>query len=184
MLSDEMIQPNFRIYNPKPKFETYFKDIYKYYFLDCHYSIQQRYQTLHLAMSYFTQSIMGLSNINHKNIDLLAATCLLLGSKLDEIDYNLPSFEYILYHMKNSEHMKNYSLKFSKQEHIDLEKYIVTSLDWNLSQLTPYHFLQALLSQGVVLSHEKVKVELTGESNQYENVNVKTPQESGKLINL
>jgi hypothetical protein len=39
-------------------------------------------------------------------------------------------------------------------------------LDWNLNQMTPYHFLQGLLAQGIVLSHEKTKVFQSNEKTQ------------------
>jgi hypothetical protein len=37
-------------------------------------------------------------------------------------------------------------------------------LDWNMNQMTPYHFLQSLLAQGVVLSYEKVRVTESGQN--------------------
>ena len=54
MLQDEKIQPKFRIFNPEVQFKNLL-DIYCYYFYDCKNVIQQRTQTLHLAINYFTQ---------------------------------------------------------------------------------------------------------------------------------
>lgn len=39
--------------------------------------------------------------------------------------------------------------------------FIVKKLGWNLLQLTPYHFLQTLLSHGIVFKHEKTKAEIS-----------------------
>lgn len=158
MLMDERLHPQARIYNDHARFQIHIINVYKYFFTDCHQSIQQRYQTLHLAIGYFTQLIMKIHGLSFQTVEMLIPTCLLLASKLDEIDYNLPSFEYIAQHMKNSEHMNNYSLRFYKQDYIEVERFVLRNLNWNISQLTPYHFVQSLLSQGVVANHEKVKV--------------------------
>lgn len=102
---------------------------------------------------------MKIKSLNHRDIEILAASCLLLASKFDEIDYNLPSFEY----MKNTERLKLFWEGLEHQEFVHFEKFIVQSLDWQFYQLTPYHFLQALLSQGIVLSHERVMSESSEE---------------------
>ena len=158
MLKDEKLQTQTRVYNDHARFQIHIINVYKYFFTDCHKSIQQRYSTLHLAISYFTQLLMRIHGLSFQTVEMLIPTCLLLASKLDEIDYNLPSFEYIVQHMKNSEHMNNYSLRFFKQDYIELERFVLKNLNWSISQLTPYHFVQSLLSQGVIANHEKVKV--------------------------
>ena len=106
MLEDEKITPNTRVFNDKARFQTHLINVYKYFFNDWNKSIQQRHQTLHLAIAFFTQVIMRNNRITFQEVELLIPTSLLLASKLDEIDYNLPSFSYIMHHMKNSEHMK------------------------------------------------------------------------------
>ena len=114
MLEDEKIFPNTRKFNDQAKFQTHLINVYKYFFNDWYKGIQQRHQTLHLAMAFFTQVIMRNNGIRFQDLELLIPTALILASKVDEIDYNLPSFEYILQHMKKSEHMKHYSLKSTK----------------------------------------------------------------------
>ena len=159
MLNDEKMNPSMRMFNANAKHLENFYNVYNYYFIDCHNTIHQRYQTLHLAMGYFTQILMWVSTLEKHDIEILAIVWLLMASKLDEIDYNLPSFDYILNHMKNSKFWINYSLRFSKNDYIFYEKFVLKKLNWNLSQITPYHFLQALLSQGVIFNHEKRIVE-------------------------
>ena len=171
MIEDEKIYPQTRIFNDHARFQIHLINVYKYFFADCQKSIQQRYRTLHLAIGYFTQLIMKTHGLSFQNVELLIPTWLLLASKLDEIDYNLPSFEYIVQHMKNSEHMNNYSLRFYKEDYIELERFVLKTLDWNISQLTPYHFVQALLSQGVVGNHEKVKVTISNSEQNSERNN-------------
>ena len=158
MLSDEKVAPVMRKYNPDAKYYDHFYAVFNYYFNECSVSIQQRPATIHLAMAYFTQMIM-MDKVHARDIQILIAVCILLASKLDEIDYNLPSFDYILHHMKNSKYLINYSLKFSKQHYVIFEEITLKMLRWNLSQITPYHCLQALIAQGIVLSHEKCRID-------------------------
>lgn len=112
MLSDEKMHPIMRTFNPNAKYLEHFFDCYSYYFKNCHKTIKQRYQTLHLAIGYFTQWMMKSTQLHHTQIELCVATCLLLASKYDEIDYNLPSFEYIQHHMKSE-----YTASLSRDKH-------------------------------------------------------------------
>lgn len=109
---------------------------------------------------------------------MLVATSLLLASKFNEIDYNLPSFDYL----KNSERLGRFWRHFSWREYIEFEKLVLKTLDWNLSQITTYQYLQALLSQGIVLSHEKVKVDTSAHDSEYSDKKEEiTKQESSKF---
>ena len=85
---------------------------------------------------------------------MLVPTCLFLASKFDEIDYNLPSFEF----MKHSNKLKHFWGGLQWKDYVEYERVVLTLLDWNLDQMTPYHFLQSLIAQGILLSHEKVKI--------------------------
>ena len=169
MLDDEKTSPNMRMYDAHAKHLENFYNVYNYYFIDCHNTINQRIQTLHLAIGYFTQMLMWVSALGKHDVEILAIVCLLMASKLDEIDYNLPSFEYILNHMKKSKFWINYSLRFNKKDYIFYEKLLLKKVNWNLSQITPYHFLQALLSQGVILNHEK-RIDVKKQENDFSNI--------------
>lgn len=121
---------------------------------------------------------MRIPPIDNRDFDLLVATSLLLASKFNEIDYNLPSFDYL----KNSERLGRFWRHFSWREYIEFEKLVLKTLDWNLSQITTYQYLQALLSQGIVLSHEKVKVDTSAHDSEYSDKKEEiTKQESSKF---
>lgn len=58
MLGDEKLFPVMRIFNKEAKYLSDSINVYKFYFNELQYSLKQRPQTLHLAMAYFTQTIM------------------------------------------------------------------------------------------------------------------------------
>lgn len=121
---------------------------------------------------------MRIPPLDNRDFDLLVATSLLLASKFNEIDYNLPSFDY----MKNSEKLGRFWRHFSWREYVEFEKLVLMTLDWNLSLTTTYQYLQALLSQGIVLSHEKVKFDASSQDSEYSDKKEETTrQESSKL---
>ena len=71
--------------------------------------------------------------------------------------------------MKSNHALSYFWANFGYRDFVAFEKYILGVLDWNLNQMTPYHFLQALISQGIVLSHEKVKVEKTKQDKEFQS---------------
>lgn len=71
--------------------------------------------------------------------------------------YNQQTTKQAGYQQYTHAHIDDKGLSFSKQDYIMFEKYLLELLDWNVMQTTPYHFFQALLAQGIVLSHEKQK---------------------------
>ena len=58
MIEDEAHYPVMRMYKTDTKFLKYAINVYKFYFNEIKYSLKQRTQTLHLAMAYFSQTIM------------------------------------------------------------------------------------------------------------------------------
>jgi hypothetical protein len=170
-LRDEIKAPRMRFYNDRIVFEKHLPLVYKYYFKDWHYSIKQRTGTLNLAFAYFIQICTKLKQLEARDLDMLVITCLLIASKLDEIDDHLPSFEYMLKHYSRSRYRLSEISKFAKYLHINLdpqtlkyahfqyiklEEWWLKTLDWNLSQLTAYRFLDSLIWQGIIISTDKV----------------------------
>lgn len=172
MLTDEKLKPQMRVYNPNVMFDN-LPDVYWYYFYDCKSVIQQRMQTLHLAMNYYTQCYTKMWMMDTREIELryprichfvraksdiahiLVPAWLLLASKFDEIDYNLPSFNYL----RNSQKLSQFWVGFQWADYVEFERTVIDLLNWNWDQMTPYHFLQTLISQGILLSHERVRKE-------------------------
>lgn len=95
MLQDEKYFPRMRVFNRETKYLEDAINIYKFYFKELKYSLKQRTQTLHLAMAYFTQTVMRCPCLQQSEIGIIAATSFLCASKFDEIDYELPSIKKI-----------------------------------------------------------------------------------------
>lgn len=94
MLFDEENSQNMRIYNKRYIFEKYLPYVYKFYFDDMQTYGEQRTDTCNLALAYFIQ-ICARVKIDEKEIAMLVAACILIASKLDEIDNNLLCYETI-----------------------------------------------------------------------------------------
>jgi hypothetical protein len=104
-LRDELKAPKMRFYSERVVFEGYLPMVYKYYFHDCHYSIEQRKGTLNLAFNFFVQVCSRLKSLEQRDLNLLVLSCLMIASKLDEIDNNLPSFSYLIGHYSDSRYI-------------------------------------------------------------------------------
>lgn len=148
-------------------------NVYKFYFDDCQYNLKQRKQTLHLAMAYFTQTVMRCPCLQKSEIGIIAASALLLASKFDEIDYSLPSINKIRREMDRSVHFRSYDKDFYQWNFIAWEREICKRLDWNFNQLTPYHYFESLISQGIFKPHEGL--DLADAKTQITQLNSVTP---------
>jgi len=93
MISDERCFPVMRINNQDTCFLEEIINVYNFYFDELKVSLKQRAKTLHLAMAYFTQTIMRCPCLQKAEIGIIAATSFLLASKFDEIDYHLPNIK-------------------------------------------------------------------------------------------
>ncbi|CAI2384358.1 unnamed protein product [Moneuplotes crassus] len=160
-LKDEQQAPRMRSYSQRIVFEEHLPSVYMYYFKDCRFSIKQRERICTLAFSYFIQMCVNLKNLEERDLDMLVITCLLLASKLDEIDDHLPSFEYMVSHYnKSSYRIMHYGSRLTKHGHFQhsrLEECCLKTLEWNLNQTTVNDFLNSLFTQGIVLSTDKPK---------------------------
>lgn len=149
MLSDERVYPVMRTYNPDTNYLEESINVYKFYFDELKHSFKQRMKTMHLAMAYFTQTIMRWPCLQRSEIGIIAASSFLWASKFDEIDYNLPSIKSLTHEMANSKYLKNYDCDFTQFNFISCEKEIWKRLDWNFHQMTPFHFLENLVNQDI-----------------------------------
>ena len=85
--------------------------------------------------------------IKNENMSIIGITCFLLASKFDEIDYQLPSIRSLLRLMNQSKYLSSYCLKFRCEDIASCEEEVTKNvLDWNLAQLTPYHFCQNFIT--------------------------------------
>ena len=91
-------------------------------------------------------------------------TCLLLASKFDEIDDNIPLIsEFTRAHSIIKDRLDaEYTPKARSKSRTDLkyaditkcEMTLLNILNWNLNTLTPLHFVQNYVFQGIVFSND------------------------------
>ena len=117
----------------------------------------QRKTTLHLALQYLI-IVLSKADFPKPRLGLVAATCLLLASKYDELDNNVPLFEDVLSTVQESKHLKQFDRKFTHSDLEECEAFILKLLDWNLMQLTPFQALSELLALGVTFKNDRRQV--------------------------
>lgn len=150
--------------------------MYKFYFDEIQHNLTQRKQTLHLAMTYFTQTIMRCPWLQKSEIGIIASSALLLASKFDEIDYSLPSIKKIKKEMDKSKYFWDYDTDFAQWNFISWEKEIWKRLDWNFNQSTSFHFIENLILQGILKPNDKIG--LIPINDQMQNILMPSPSAS------
>lgn len=150
--------------------------MYKFYFDEIQHNLTQRKQTLHLAMTYFTQTIMRCPWLQKSEIGIIASSALLLASKFDEIDYSLPSIKKIKKEMDKSKYFWDYDTDFAQWNFISWEKEIWKRLDWNFNQSTSFHFFENLILQGILKPNDKIG--LIPINDQMQNILMPSPSAS------
>lgn len=157
MLHDEKIQPVMRLFNQETKFMEELINVYKFYFNDVKPNLKQRTRTMHLALAYFTQTVMRWPCLQKSEIGIIAASAFLCASKFDEIDYNLPSIRKVRSEMMRSKHFIQYDTDFANNNFVSCEKEIWKRLNWNFNQLTSFDFFEWLTKIGIVFKSDKIK---------------------------
>jgi hypothetical protein len=114
MMNDERVFPVMRVYNNETNYLEESVNVYKFYFNEIMKHLKQRMKTMHLAMAYFTQTIMRCPCLQKSEIGIIAVTALLLASKFDEIDYSLPTIKQLRYEMQQSKYLLQYDRDFSQ----------------------------------------------------------------------
>lgn len=84
--------------------------------------------------------------LSKESYELIGNGCLLLASKFEELDMNIPLI--IDFMIANK-----FKITYGMLKGIQSE--LVTILDFDLMGLTPYHFITQLFSMGVSFSYEK-----------------------------
>ena len=126
---------------------------------DC---LKQSQLTIHLAVNYMDRFLAAKKNL-HRNVsdqnirlflfkdhslDAIAVTCLLLASKFDEIDDNIPLIEefkrshaVIRQSLSQESPAKNQWKHLSYNDIKNCEVSLLIIFNWNLNTLTPLHFI-------------------------------------------
>ena len=97
------------------------------------------------------------------NMEQLAATFLLLASKFDEIDDNIPLIEEMCKTYKIVK--ENLDLRYDKVTSKEMLKIkdikaceleVLYELDWDLNSITPLHFTMNFIFQGLIFTNDMV----------------------------
>lgn len=107
-----------RVFNPETNYLEEAINVYKFYFTEIKYTLKQRMQTLHLAMAYFTQTVMRCPCLQKSEIGIIAASAFLCASKFDEIDYSLPSIHTLRKEMNQSKYFIDYDKDFVQENFV------------------------------------------------------------------
>jgi hypothetical protein len=90
--------------------------------------------------------------------EILLTTSLLIAAKTHEIDIKLPALVEVVYTVNSSKILNGIiSKKFKKvasDEFIFLEMQILNALEFNMTPILPYDFLEALMSIGILFDDD------------------------------
>lgn len=103
--------------------------------------------TLHLGVKLLDRvfAVIDEGAISSEQFDLVAAVCMMLGAKFDELDYKVPLLCDIAAISKNK--LNYFALKQTEEDLLGL-------LDFNFMLNTPLSVLRFLLAQGILFSDD------------------------------
>eukprot|EP00357_Protocruzia_adherens_P018599 CAMPEP_0114991358 /NCGR_PEP_ID=MMETSP0216-20121206/11322_1 /TAXON_ID=223996 /ORGANISM="Protocruzia adherens, Strain Boccale" /LENGTH=423 /DNA_ID=CAMNT_0002354665 /DNA_START=91 /DNA_END=1362 /DNA_ORIENTATION=+ len=104
-------------------------------------------RTIHTAVGYL-DTILSSKSIPRQQLQLYAICCILLASKFEEIEDDVPSLR-TLYRCSNG--------AFNVQTIRETEIVLAQLLGWKIKSTTPIHYIDFFLSQGVVFSEDKLE---------------------------
>ena len=110
--------------------------------------MKQRSITIHLAVAYLDILMQDEAGFQKSKADTVALTCLLLASKFDELDENIPLIRELQRLCRQT--------SISYDEVVKCEVQTLNKLNWDLFKLTPLHFVQNLVGQGIVFTTDRV----------------------------
>ena len=106
--------------------------------------------TVHIAIAYL-DFVLSKNDYPRHQLSLIAATCLSLAAKYDELDKNIPPIEELLRACVSK-------LAGARIEDVkECETQLLRALSWNLRIITPLVFLEILLTQGVLHDTDKIE---------------------------
>ena len=104
IIEDEKRITIFRHFKENATFFVQFPEL-RAYINEAGFDLLQRKTTLHLAQQYLI-AVLSKVDFPKSRLGLVAATCLLLASKYDELDNNVPLFEDVLSTLQDSQHLR------------------------------------------------------------------------------
>ena len=137
MLKDQNV---LKCYNPNAKYLANRKELI-HWLRGLSTQLHLSKTILHIAITYM-DFILERENFISFEKFLVALTCLLLATKYDELDKNIPPLSEFLYAARLQ------SIKSSNVKRCEAK--ILNELSWNLRIITPLNFLELLLTQGII----------------------------------
>eukprot|EP01080_Neovahlkampfia_damariscottae_P006984 gene6984-11150_t len=109
--------------------------------------------TLHYAVSFLDRFVQNFPKLPKDQYQVVAASCILIAAKKEECVEKVPTLEKLIEYAANS---------ITKTEITRAENRVLSSLNWNLSCISPSHFLEYFLFfenmnetiQGKLISNE------------------------------
>jgi hypothetical protein len=109
------------------------------------HKLKFRSQTFYLAVNFLDSIAQKACDLRY---EIVAVSALILAAKYDENDTSVPGLHYFKGLVDN--------LYISTDELTRGELECLKSLDYNLDRITPYHFINFFLTQGVIFSDEMI----------------------------
>ena len=113
--------------------------------------LNQSNLTIHIALTYVDLLLPSEPSLDKKSLQLMALTSLLLASKYDELDDNIPPLKDFLRSCKSRS-----ASFFEYDDVIAYEGCLLRRLNWDLMVITPLHFIHSLAGMGVVFDTDRL----------------------------
>ncbi len=133
------------------------------------HKLRQSTLTIHIACAYIDTVLLhkteekALRHYSKHKYHLLAIAALLLASKYDELDDNIPL-------IRDFEKLTRFDFKFN--EILEEESQLVQLLEWQLQPICPIHFTNLLLGVGVVFENEMYILQSGGRGRKTQKIEI------------
>ena len=105
--------------------------------------------TIHTALTYIDLLLPSEPSLEKPALQLTALTALLIASKYDELDDNIPPVKDFLRASKSRA-----AAAFEYSDVVAHEATLLRRLEWDLMILTPLHFVHSLAGMGVLFESD------------------------------
>lgn len=100
--------------------------------------MKQRSLTIHLAVVYLDILMQDERIFDKQKSEVITLTCVLLASKFDELDDNIPL-------IRELQRICARQRVIPYEDVIKCEVFVLRKMNWDLFKLTPLHFVQNLI---------------------------------------
>ena len=96
-------------------------------------------------------------DVNENNLTLYQFSCIILASKHDELDENIPLIKDLSRYFTKILPVNRQIPTFN--EVIECERELLLFFDWDLMIVIPPHFIRCFLSNGIVFENENILIQ-------------------------